>query len=149
MNNPGSTCGESCLNVLTSTECTPGYCPCGVYCKNQVDFCFPVSLPLLFFSFYCTQLYHFFSYPFVLSFFLLLPSPPFVLDCCRLWTQYFPSYLPLSTKAFEALQSFVLSGLFPSYEPKTEISFNIYQKLQLLFLNCYYPRITRYSKLKL
>ena len=33
---PDSTCGERCLNVLTSTECTPGYCPCGVYCKNQV-----------------------------------------------------------------------------------------------------------------
>ncbi|XVF64278.1 hypothetical protein PTKIN_Ptkin09bG0155600 [Pterospermum kingtungense] len=32
---PDSTCGERCLNVLTSTECTPGYCPCGVYCKNQ------------------------------------------------------------------------------------------------------------------
>lgn len=31
-----SACGERCLNVLTSTECTPGYCPCGVYCKNQV-----------------------------------------------------------------------------------------------------------------
>ncbi|XP_021898667.1 histone-lysine N-methyltransferase ASHH1 isoform X2 [Carica papaya] len=30
-----SACGERCLNVLTSTECTPGYCPCGVYCKNQ------------------------------------------------------------------------------------------------------------------
>ncbi|KAI3735806.1 hypothetical protein L6452_15322 [Arctium lappa] len=28
-------CGERCLNVLTSTECTPGYCPCGSYCKNQ------------------------------------------------------------------------------------------------------------------
>ncbi|XVE55121.1 hypothetical protein DITRI_Ditri03aG0135300 [Diplodiscus trichospermus] len=32
---PDSACGERCLNVLTSTECTPGYCPCGVYCKNQ------------------------------------------------------------------------------------------------------------------
>ncbi|PQM35620.1 histone-lysine N-methyltransferase ASHH1 isoform X3 [Prunus yedoensis var. nudiflora] len=32
---PESACGERCLNVLTSTECTPGYCPCGVYCKNQ------------------------------------------------------------------------------------------------------------------
>ncbi|XP_050386962.1 histone-lysine N-methyltransferase ASHH1 isoform X2 [Argentina anserina] len=30
-----SACGERCLNVLTSTECTPGYCPCSVYCKNQ------------------------------------------------------------------------------------------------------------------
>ncbi|OMO98582.1 hypothetical protein COLO4_13799 [Corchorus olitorius] len=34
---PDSACGERCLNVLTSTECTPGYCPCGVYCKNQVN----------------------------------------------------------------------------------------------------------------
>lgn len=32
---PDSACGERCLNLLTSTECTPGYCPCGVYCKNQ------------------------------------------------------------------------------------------------------------------
>ncbi|KAK4805109.1 hypothetical protein SAY86_004926 [Trapa natans] len=32
---PGSACGERCLNVLTSTECTPGYCPCGEYCQNQ------------------------------------------------------------------------------------------------------------------
>ncbi|KAG8082001.1 hypothetical protein GUJ93_ZPchr0014g47413 [Zizania palustris] len=32
---PDSACGEQCLNVLTSTECTPGYCRCGVYCKNQ------------------------------------------------------------------------------------------------------------------
>ncbi|XP_073003236.1 histone-lysine N-methyltransferase ASHH1 [Typha latifolia] len=32
---PDSACGERCLNVLTSTECTPGYCPCGEYCKNQ------------------------------------------------------------------------------------------------------------------
>ncbi|KAF2284175.1 hypothetical protein GH714_019779 [Hevea brasiliensis] len=32
---PESACGERCLNVLTSTECTPGYCPSGVYCKNQ------------------------------------------------------------------------------------------------------------------
>ncbi|KAF0893843.1 hypothetical protein E2562_029718 [Oryza meyeriana var. granulata] len=32
---PDSACGERCLNVLTSTECTPGYCRCGVYCKNQ------------------------------------------------------------------------------------------------------------------
>ncbi|XP_071691230.1 histone-lysine N-methyltransferase ASHH1 isoform X2 [Rutidosis leptorrhynchoides] len=28
-------CGDRCLNVLTNTECTPGYCPCGSYCKNQ------------------------------------------------------------------------------------------------------------------
>lgn len=34
---PESACGETCLNVLTSTECTPGFCPCGFYCKNQVD----------------------------------------------------------------------------------------------------------------
>lgn len=32
---PESACGERCLNVLTSTECTPGYCPCSNYCKNQ------------------------------------------------------------------------------------------------------------------
>ncbi|KAL6883594.1 hypothetical protein ACP4OV_011008 [Aristida adscensionis] len=32
---PESPCGERCLNVLTNTECTPGYCRCGVYCKNQ------------------------------------------------------------------------------------------------------------------
>ncbi|KAL4581498.1 hypothetical protein LXL04_006019 [Taraxacum kok-saghyz] len=35
---PGHTvlaCGERCLNVLTNTECTPGYCPCGTFCKNQ------------------------------------------------------------------------------------------------------------------
>ncbi|KAK6938250.1 AWS domain [Dillenia turbinata] len=32
---PESACGERCLNVLTNTECTPGYCPCGTYCKNQ------------------------------------------------------------------------------------------------------------------
>ncbi|KAJ0976874.1 hypothetical protein J5N97_012348 [Dioscorea zingiberensis] len=34
-NDPESACGGSCLNVLTSTECTPGFCPCGNYCKNQ------------------------------------------------------------------------------------------------------------------
>uniref|UniRef100_A0A2P2K3Q8 Uncharacterized protein MANES_12G141700 n=1 Tax=Rhizophora mucronata TaxID=61149 RepID=A0A2P2K3Q8_RHIMU len=34
-NDPDSSCGERCWNVLTSTECTPGYCPCGDYCKNQ------------------------------------------------------------------------------------------------------------------
>ncbi|XP_031499529.1 histone-lysine N-methyltransferase ASHH1-like isoform X2 [Nymphaea colorata] len=34
---PESACGERCLNVLTSTECTPGFCPCGEYCKNQVN----------------------------------------------------------------------------------------------------------------
>ncbi|GAB4845175.1 hypothetical protein Ancab_038581 [Ancistrocladus abbreviatus] len=32
---PDSACGERCLNVLTNTECTPGYCLCGAYCKNQ------------------------------------------------------------------------------------------------------------------
>ncbi|KAK1311190.1 Histone-lysine N-methyltransferase ASHH1 [Acorus calamus] len=32
---PDSACGERCLNVITNTECTPGYCPCGIYCKNQ------------------------------------------------------------------------------------------------------------------
>ncbi|XP_043804674.1 histone-lysine N-methyltransferase ASHH1 isoform X4 [Manihot esculenta] len=32
---PESACGEGCLNVLTSTECSPGYCPSGVFCKNQ------------------------------------------------------------------------------------------------------------------
>lgn len=34
--NPESACGESCLNLLTSTECTSGYCPCGEHCRNQV-----------------------------------------------------------------------------------------------------------------
>ncbi|KAH9618976.1 hypothetical protein KSS87_007028 [Heliosperma pusillum] len=34
-NDPDSACGDGCLNVLTSTECTPGYCPCGEDCKNQ------------------------------------------------------------------------------------------------------------------
>lgn len=34
-NDPDSACGERCLNALTSTECIPGYCPCGDYCKNQ------------------------------------------------------------------------------------------------------------------
>ncbi|XP_052201240.1 histone-lysine N-methyltransferase ASHH1 isoform X2 [Diospyros lotus] len=34
-NDPDSACGDRCLNVLTSTECTPGYCPCSDYCKNQ------------------------------------------------------------------------------------------------------------------
>ncbi|XP_073280851.1 histone-lysine N-methyltransferase ASHH1 [Primulina huaijiensis] len=33
--NTESACGESCLNVLTNTECTPGYCPCVEYCRNQ------------------------------------------------------------------------------------------------------------------
>lgn len=34
--NPESACGENCLNVLTNTECTPGYCLCGEFCRNQV-----------------------------------------------------------------------------------------------------------------
>ncbi|XP_058088050.1 histone-lysine N-methyltransferase ASHH1 isoform X3 [Magnolia sinica] len=34
-NHPDSACGDRCLNVLTSTECTPGYCPCDTHCKNQ------------------------------------------------------------------------------------------------------------------
>ncbi|KAL8487372.1 hypothetical protein ACS0TY_023886 [Phlomoides rotata] len=33
--NPESGCAESCLNVLTNTECTPEYCPCGQHCRNQ------------------------------------------------------------------------------------------------------------------
>nr|XP_043607115.1 histone-lysine N-methyltransferase ASHH1 [Erigeron canadensis] len=33
--NANLSCGERCLNVLTNTECTPGYCPCGSYCRNQ------------------------------------------------------------------------------------------------------------------
>ncbi|MQM05924.1 hypothetical protein Taro_038745, partial [Colocasia esculenta] len=33
--NPDSACGERCLNLLTSMECTLGYCPCGDNCKNQ------------------------------------------------------------------------------------------------------------------
>ncbi|KAL5139586.1 Histone-lysine N-methyltransferase ASHH1 [Glycine soja] len=32
---PDNACGDSCLNVLTSTECTPGYCHCDILCKNQ------------------------------------------------------------------------------------------------------------------
>ncbi|KAK3426179.1 histone-lysine N-methyltransferase ASHH1 [Eucalyptus grandis] len=32
---PDSACAERCLNVLTSTECTPTYCPCNLYCRNQ------------------------------------------------------------------------------------------------------------------
>ncbi|XP_050208267.1 histone-lysine N-methyltransferase ASHH1 [Mercurialis annua] len=35
ISDPDSACGESCLNVLTSTECTPGYCSCSAFCKNQ------------------------------------------------------------------------------------------------------------------
>ncbi|PIA32317.1 hypothetical protein AQUCO_04500133v1 [Aquilegia coerulea] len=35
ISDPDSACGDRCLNVFTSTECTPGYCPCGSYCKNQ------------------------------------------------------------------------------------------------------------------
>ncbi|MCD7451991.1 hypothetical protein HAX54_014601 [Datura stramonium] len=33
--NTESACGEGCLNALTNTECTPGYCPCGETCINQ------------------------------------------------------------------------------------------------------------------
>ncbi|XP_071939465.1 histone-lysine N-methyltransferase ASHH1-like isoform X2 [Coffea arabica] len=33
--NPESACGDGCLNVMTSTECIRGYCPCQDYCKNQ------------------------------------------------------------------------------------------------------------------
>lgn len=29
-------CKELCLNTLTSVECTPGHCPCGNLCQNQV-----------------------------------------------------------------------------------------------------------------
>lgn len=36
-NNPESACGDRCLNVMTSTECIPGFCPCKDYCKNQVS----------------------------------------------------------------------------------------------------------------
>ncbi|XP_047322758.1 histone-lysine N-methyltransferase ASHH1-like [Impatiens glandulifera] len=32
---PNSACGKSCLNVMSSIECTPGYCPCGDMCQNQ------------------------------------------------------------------------------------------------------------------
>lgn len=32
---PDSACGDECLNVLTSTECTPDHCPCSIFCKNQ------------------------------------------------------------------------------------------------------------------
>ncbi|XP_004496445.1 histone-lysine N-methyltransferase ASHH1 [Cicer arietinum] len=32
---PDSACADGCLNVLTSTECTPGHCNCGILCKNQ------------------------------------------------------------------------------------------------------------------
>lgn len=44
---PETACGDGCLNVLTSTECTPGYCPCGDVCKNQVILlAFPLSTTL-------------------------------------------------------------------------------------------------------
>ncbi|WMV36799.1 hypothetical protein MTR67_030184 [Solanum verrucosum] len=33
---PESACVERCLNVLTNTECTPGYCQCGDTCENQI-----------------------------------------------------------------------------------------------------------------
>ncbi|KAL3362966.1 hypothetical protein AABB24_012317 [Solanum stoloniferum] len=32
---PESACVERCLNVITNTECTPGYCQCGATCRNQ------------------------------------------------------------------------------------------------------------------
>ncbi|XP_047319745.1 histone-lysine N-methyltransferase ASHH1-like isoform X2 [Impatiens glandulifera] len=32
---PNSACVKSCLNVMSSIECTPGYCPCGDMCQNQ------------------------------------------------------------------------------------------------------------------
>ncbi|CAK9154171.1 unnamed protein product [Ilex paraguariensis] len=51
---PDSACGESCLNVLTSTECTPGYCPCNDYCKNQVNI---RSLSLCVFAYICSASY--------------------------------------------------------------------------------------------
>ncbi|XP_027774532.1 histone-lysine N-methyltransferase ASHH1-like [Solanum pennellii] len=34
--NPKSACVDRCLNVLTNTECTPGYCQCGDSCNNQM-----------------------------------------------------------------------------------------------------------------
>ncbi|KAL3507073.1 hypothetical protein ACH5RR_032455 [Cinchona calisaya] len=34
-NYPESACGDRCLNVMTSTECTRGYCPCEDFCMNQ------------------------------------------------------------------------------------------------------------------
>ncbi|KAK4713138.1 hypothetical protein R3W88_019045 [Solanum pinnatisectum] len=35
VNDPETACGERCLNVLTSTECTLGYCQSGENCRNQ------------------------------------------------------------------------------------------------------------------
>ncbi|XP_049414812.1 histone-lysine N-methyltransferase ASHH1-like [Solanum stenotomum] len=35
VNDPETACGERCLNVLTSTECTLGYCQNGENCRNQ------------------------------------------------------------------------------------------------------------------
>ncbi|KAG9141349.1 hypothetical protein Leryth_001804 [Lithospermum erythrorhizon] len=35
VNDAETACGERCLNVLTNTECTPEYCPCGSHCRNQ------------------------------------------------------------------------------------------------------------------
>lgn len=33
---PNSGCVGRCLNLLTNIECTPGYCPSGENCRNQV-----------------------------------------------------------------------------------------------------------------
>ncbi|KAG6547384.1 hypothetical protein Mapa_010832 [Marchantia paleacea] len=33
--NPESACGDQCLNMMTCTECTPGYCPSDELCRNQ------------------------------------------------------------------------------------------------------------------
>lgn len=32
----GMGCGEDCINRLMCIECTPGYCPCGERCSNQM-----------------------------------------------------------------------------------------------------------------
>lgn len=32
----GAGCGEDCINRLMCIECTPGYCPCGEQCSNQM-----------------------------------------------------------------------------------------------------------------
>ena len=32
----GAGCGEDCINRLMCIECTPGYCPCGERCSNQM-----------------------------------------------------------------------------------------------------------------
>ncbi|KAL2651329.1 hypothetical protein R1flu_019457 [Riccia fluitans] len=33
--NPESPCGDQCLNMMTCTECTPGFCPSKDLCRNQ------------------------------------------------------------------------------------------------------------------